>query len=215
MYSITTDAQPNYADFGVTQYGNNYTSVDDSGEPEENITIRDNGDGTWTIEGETGGGYGDAFTVNGRVLSADAPNATVKVNGSEPTSYPAPSPAEPTAAFSATGSGLQVTADASASEPGGSPIQSYNWQMGDGTQRGGKTVQHSYASGGTYSITLTVIAEDGGQSTAEQIVTVEQGQPADGGDTDDGDDSRGGFSRNQLILAALGAIAFGAAVGSD
>jgi parallel beta-helix repeat protein len=70
---------------------------------------------------------------------------------------------------------LAVTADASASTAGSSPISSYNFDFGDGTAVGpqsGATANHTYQSAGTYNVTVTVTDGNGLTSTASQTVTV-------------------------------------------
>lgn len=48
----------------------------------QNDTIVDNGDGTWTVQGLTGNGFGDAFLVDGQVTSFSATDqAELRVNG--------------------------------------------------------------------------------------------------------------------------------------
>src|SRR6476646_2804173 len=84
----------------------------------------------------------------------------------------------PTAALTVTpASGnapLTVTADASASTAGSSPISSYSFDFGDGTTVGpqsGATAGHTYQSAGTYKVTVTVTGGNNMTSTASQTVT--------------------------------------------
>ncbi len=51
--------------------------------------------------------------------------------------------------------GEPLTLDGSASTPA-SEISSYEWEFGDSSSEAGATVQHSYASPGTYTATLTI-----------------------------------------------------------
>ena len=85
----------------------------------------------------------------------------------------------PTAALGVTPSSgtapLGVTADASASTAGSSPISSYSFDFGDGTTVGpqpGATASHTYQSAGTYKVTVTVTDGNNMTSTASQTVTV-------------------------------------------
>jgi parallel beta-helix repeat protein len=83
----------------------------------------------------------------------------------------------PTAALSvspASGTApLQVTADASGSTAGSSPIGSYSFNFGDGTTIGpqsGATANHTYQSEGSYAVTVT--ATDGSNLTSNATKTV-------------------------------------------
>jgi PKD repeat protein len=70
----------------------------------------------------------------------------------------------PTAAFTAAVTGLSVSVNgASSSDPDGT-IASYAWNFGDGSTGTGMTATHSYAVGGTYTVTLSVT--DNGGATA-------------------------------------------------
>jgi parallel beta-helix repeat protein len=69
---------------------------------------------------------------------------------------------------------LAVTADASGSTAGSSPISSYSFDFGDGTTVGpqtGATANHTYQSAGTYNVTVTVTDGNNMTSTASQSVT--------------------------------------------
>jgi parallel beta-helix repeat protein len=83
----------------------------------------------------------------------------------------------PTAALSvspASGTApVQVTADASGSTAGSSPISSYSFNFGDGTTVGpqsGATANHTYQSAGSYTVTVT--ATDGNNLTSQATKTV-------------------------------------------
>jgi parallel beta-helix repeat protein len=83
----------------------------------------------------------------------------------------------PTAALSvspASGTApLQVTADASGSTAGSSPISSYSFNFGDGTTVGpqsGATANHTYQSAGSYTVTVT--ATDGNNLTSQATKSV-------------------------------------------
>ena len=92
---------------------------------------------------------------------------------------PSGGPTGPTAALAVTPTcgtaPLSVTADASASTAGNSPISSYSFDFGDGTTVGpqsGATANHTYQSAGTYQVTVTVTDGNNLTSTANQTVTV-------------------------------------------
>ncbi len=68
---------------------------------------------------------------------------------------------------------LAVTADASASTPGSAPITGYTFDFGDGTTIGpqaGPAADHTYASPGTYTVTVTVTNANSLTSAASQSV---------------------------------------------
>jgi PKD repeat protein len=70
-----------------------------------------------------------------------------------------------------------ITFDASASTDDGW-IVSYEWDFDDGTTSTGKVVQHTYSAVGTYTVTLTVIDNEGGTDSAQytlEILSWEQG----------------------------------------
>ena len=79
----------------------------------------------------------------------------------------------PTAAFSATPNNLSVNFDASgSSDPDGS-ITSYAWDFGDGSTGTGVNPTHPYAASGTYTVTLTVTDNNGGQDSVSHDVSVQ------------------------------------------
>jgi PKD repeat protein len=61
--------------------------------------------------------------------------------------------------------GSAVSFDASGSSDPDGTIFTYTWDFGDDTTLGGETVQHTYASGALYNVTLTV-TDDSGTSTS-------------------------------------------------
>ncbi|QTN38406.1 fibronectin type III domain-containing protein [Cryomorphaceae bacterium] len=78
----------------------------------------------------------------------------------------------PTAAFTLnqTGGGQEVVDfDASGSS---ADAVSYDWDFGDGDTGSGATVQHTYAGGGQYTVTLTVTDDCGGQDVTTQTIDV-------------------------------------------
>jgi PKD repeat protein len=81
----------------------------------------------------------------------------------------------PTAAFTATCSGLTCRFDGSGSFDSDGAIWSgnYDWNFGDQASAGGNsTQQHTYAQSGTYTVTLTVRDDDGATGSVSQEVTV-------------------------------------------
>ncbi|MGY1595220.1 PKD domain-containing protein, partial [Geodermatophilus sp. SYSU D00708] len=88
-----------------------------------------------------------------------------------------PENAAPTAAFTATAAGLQVSVDGSASADADGSIASYAWEFGDGTTGTGATAAHDYTVGGTYTVRLTVTDDSG--VTGETTRQVEVSAPAE------------------------------------
>lgn len=80
----------------------------------------------------------------------------------------------PVAAFTASTSGLTVAfADASTDSDGA--IVSWNWDFGDGGTASVPSPSHTFAVGGTYSVTLTVTDDDGATGSRTQEVSVSEG----------------------------------------
>ena len=123
--------------------------------------------------------YGYDYTVTTAAAQATAPVASLSVSPA----IPAP--------------GSSVTFDASASTGGNGPaVNDYQWNFGDGTPiddvGASSSVQHTYASRGVYTVTLTVTNGAGSDSTT-QIVTVD-------------DPPTAAFTSSPAAVAAPGAL---------
>jgi PKD repeat protein len=118
----------------------------------------DFGDGT-TGTGESAsntfaaeGSYQVTLTVTDGNGQTDAVTETVTT----------PPPA-PVAAFTFNCSGTKCSFDGSGSSASESAITSYAWDFGDGASATGGSATHTYATGGSYSVTLTVTDGAGDQ----------------------------------------------------
>jgi PKD repeat protein len=60
---------------------------------------------------------------------------------------------------------------------GSSPLVSYTWDMGDGTQAGGVTVSHAYERPGRYVVTLIVTDQNGLSDSASVRIQVNEPTP--------------------------------------
>lgn len=83
----------------------------------------------------------------------------------------------PSAEFSVLTNDLQASFDASGSEDTDGSIVSYAWDFGDGEAGSGVSAAHTYASAGTYVVTLTVTDDDGASTQVAQDVTVTDPPP--------------------------------------
>jgi PKD repeat protein len=75
----------------------------------------------------------------------------------------------PIAVFAYSCAGFTCSFDASGAW---GTITSYTWAFGDGTSGSGATVSHTYAAGGTYAVTLTVVDNGGRVGTQTQNVKI-------------------------------------------
>jgi PKD repeat protein len=78
----------------------------------------------------------------------------------------------PVASFTATASGLTVALNGSASTDSDGTVVSYAWNYGDGATGTGATSSHTFASAGSYVITLTVTDNGGLTNSITKNVTV-------------------------------------------
>lgn len=98
-------------------------------------------------------------------------------------SLPSPPNQPPTAAFTYSPpspmAGATATFNGSGSNDPDGTIVSYSWSFGDGSNGSGVSVQHAYASPGTYSVRLTVTDDDGASDTTTQQVSVTEAAKPD------------------------------------
>lgn len=127
------------------------------------------------------GGSGTAATFNHTFAAAGTYQVTLTVTDNDSatnavtqnvtvTAAPANSP--PTAAFTAACTDLACSFDgASSADPDGT-VASYAWSSSDGGSGTAATFGHTFASAGTYQVTLTVTDNDSATNAVTQDVTV-------------------------------------------
>jgi len=148
-------------------------SVDGTGssDPDGNVALYawDFGDGTTGSGATATHAYADAgaFTITLTVTDDDGGTATTtrSVTAVRPNQ-------NPTAAFTSTVNGLQVTVDAGGSTDPDGTVASYAWTFGDGGTATGATASHTYADGGSFSVKLTVTDNRNGTDSVTKTVTV-------------------------------------------
>ena len=136
-------------------------------------------DGYWRVGGDTTWGSSSAY-VNARIdeaavystaLSADTVAAHYSL-GSGVTPNVAP-----TASFEATPGLLTVDVDGGGSADSDGTIASYEWNFGDSTTGSGVTATHTYATAGTYTVSLTVTDDGGATAVTSKAVTIQAPPP--------------------------------------
>ncbi len=106
-----------------------------------------------------GGTSGDGTATTSLQITVSAPNVN------QP----------PTAVISGPTTGIvdvAVTFNGSGSSDQDGSIVSYDWDLGDGSNATGVSITHTYATGGSYDVTLTVTDNSGNTDTATQTIEI-------------------------------------------
>ena len=131
----------------------------------------DFGDGSQGTGATASHTYAAAGTYAVKLTVTDDKGATA-VSSQTVTAVAAPGNQSPVAAFVPSVSGLSASVDGSASSDPDGSVASYDWDFGDGSQASGVTASHTYATSGSYVITLTVTDDKGGSAASTQTVSV-------------------------------------------
>ncbi|MBA8885016.1 PKD domain-containing protein [Dokdonella fugitiva] len=162
---------PPVANFGVSTNGLTANFTDSSTDSDGTIASRawnfgDGGTSTATNPSHT---YASAGTYSVSLTVTDNGGATNTKTTSVPVSSPTNTP--PVANFSFTTSGLTANFTDSSTDSDGT-IASRSWSFGDGGTSTATNPSHTYASAGTYSVSLTVTDNGGAGNTKTSSVTV-------------------------------------------
>jgi len=109
----------------------------------------------------------------------------------------------PTADFSNDCSDLTCNYNGSTSSDSDGSIASYAWNFGDSGTASEATPSHTYASAGTYTVTLTVTDSSGATNSTTQSVTVTAAGNDSAEGSDDGGSSSGGGGSFSIVLLML------------
>lgn len=85
----------------------------------------------------------------------------------------------PIASYTFTCTELTCDFDGSGSYDSDGSVANYSWDLGDGNTASGETVTHSYSTGGTYTVSLTITDDAGATDTDSQNISVTDGQAED------------------------------------
>jgi PKD repeat protein len=169
--AVTAPNQPPVADFTFSCSGLTCSFRSTSSDPDGSIaayswSFGDNGTSTAPDPSHTypgTGSYSVTLTVTDNQNATSAPvTKTVAVTApNQP----------PIAGFNPSCSGLACSFTSTSSDPDGS-ISAYSWNFGDGGTSPAQNPSHTYASGGTYTVRLTVTDNRGATNSTSRNVSV-------------------------------------------
>jgi CubicO group peptidase (beta-lactamase class C family)/PKD repeat protein len=119
--------------------------------------------GTYTVTLTVTDNEGATDTMS-KIISVVEPNLPVEPN-SPPTAAFTFAPPSPSTSDT-------VSFDGSFSSDLDGTIRTYEWDFGDGTTATGKTATKSYSSSGIYTVTLTVMDDEGATDTTSKTISV-------------------------------------------
>lgn len=125
------------------------------------------------------GTYQVTLTVTDDEGAQNTAATTIEVLGAEPSNEP---PEAVIDAWPNRGTApLEVSFDASRSWDREGFVQSFRWELGDGTTAAGQRIQHVYNEPGYYRVVLTVTDNGGAKNSSQLIIEVadDQGSDAD------------------------------------
>ncbi|WP_406832167.1 PKD domain-containing protein [Pedococcus sp. KACC 23699] len=131
--------------------------------------------GYWRVGGDTHWGDADSYWIDARidevavyskVLSLADVQDHYGAGGGTVVNQ------SPTATFTKSMAGLKLTADGTGSSDPDGTIASYAWNFGDGTTSTDPKPVHTYTTGGSYTVSLTVTDNRGATGATSAVVTL-------------------------------------------
>jgi len=156
--------------FSVSIAGSDATFTDSSTDSDGTISSWswDFGDGNTSTQQNpihtyaADGNYTVTLTVTDNESASNSSSQTVTINANN---------VAPISSFTYTVTDLQVTFTDGSSDSDGS-VTAWSWDFGDGNTSTSQNPVHTYAAGGTYTVTLTVTDDLGTTDASNQAVTV-------------------------------------------
>lgn len=172
--TVATGNPPPQAEFSCTTDELTIDCMDQSGDPDGNITAWDwdFGDGNTSSAQNPSHSYAAAGTYNVSLTVTDNDGVTdstaqeVTVSSDEPVENE-----PPVADFSVSVSRVTASFTDNSSDSDGS-IASWAWDFGDGGSATTRNPSHAYSENGTYQVTLTATDDDGASHSVAKSVTI-------------------------------------------